>query len=116
MPYCVAVGMLHGDAGLAQFTEETLRDPGVIDFAKKVSYRVNPDDPYPKNYVGWLEIETSDHQTHHFKQTSMRGGKYQPMTDREIRNKFLANCMYGGLEKEQALSALTKLDKFFSDL
>ena len=53
-------------------------------------------------------------QTHHFKQTSMRGGKYQPMTDLEIREKFLANCLYGGLEKEQASSTLAKLDKFFS--
>ena len=114
VPYCVAVGMLYGDAGLAQFTKETLRDPGVIDFAKKVSYCVNPDDPYPSNYVGWLEIQTTDHQTHHFKQTCMRGGKYQPMTDQEIRKKFLANCIYGGLEKDQASSMLAKLDEFFS--
>ena len=106
--------MLYGDAGLAQFTKETLRDPGVIDFAKKVSYCVNPDDPYPSNYVGWLEIQTTDHQTHHFKQTCMRGGKYQPMTDQEIRKKFLANCIYGGLEKDQASSMLAKLDEFFS--
>lgn len=60
VPYCIAVGMIHGAAGLAEFSDEVLASPDVISLAGKVSYRINPDDPYPREYVGWLEIETDD--------------------------------------------------------
>ena len=33
LPYCVAVGMIFGDAGLLQFTEQTLADDRVIELA-----------------------------------------------------------------------------------
>ena len=115
VPYCVAVGMIFGDAGLLQFTEQTLADDRVIELANRVSYRINPDDPYPTDYVGWLEIQTRSGVIHHFKQPCMRGGKNQPMTDSEIKSKFIANCAYGGLSREEALFAFKSLELFFGN-
>ena len=114
VPYCVAVGMIFGDAGLLQFTEKTLADDRVIELAHRVSYVINPEDPYPKDYVGWLEVHTKDGVVHHFKQPCMRGGKNQPMTDLDIKSKFIANCSYGGLKQEDALLAFQSLELFFS--
>ena len=51
----VAVGMIFGDAGLLQFTEQTLADNRVIEPAQRVAYVINPED-IPKDYVGWLEV------------------------------------------------------------
>jgi len=113
VPYCVAVGMIFGDAGLAQFTEQTLADDRVIELARRVSYRINPEDPYPQDYVGWLEIHTKAGDVHHFKQPCMRGGKNQPMTDADIKSKFIANCLYGGLSNADALLAFESLEMFF---
>jgi 2-methylcitrate dehydratase PrpD len=115
VPYCVAVGMIFGDAGLLQFTEQTLADDRVIELAHRVSYRINPDDPYPTDYVGWLEIQTRSGIIHHFRQPCMRGGKNQPMTDSEIKSKFIANCAYGGLRREEALFAFKSLELFFGN-
>jgi hypothetical protein len=44
----------------------------------------------------------------------MRGGKNQPMTDSEIKSKFIANCTYGGLKHDEALIAFESLELFFS--
>jgi 2-methylcitrate dehydratase PrpD len=115
VPYCVAVGMVFGDAGLAQFTEQTLADHRVVELAHKVSYEVNPEDPYPREYVGWLEIRTKTGEVHHFKQPCMRGGKNQPMMDSDIKSKFIANCLYGGLNRAEALRAYESLELFFSN-
>ena len=51
---------------------------------------------------------------HHFKQPCMRGGKNQPMTDSDIKSKFIANCSFGGLKHEDALLAFHSLELFFS--
>ena len=114
VPYCVAVGMIFGDAGLLQFTEQTLADNRVIELAQRVAYVINPEDPYPRDYVGWLEVHTKAGTVHHFKQPCMRGGKNQPMTDSDIKSKFIANCSYGGLKHEDALLAFHSLELFFS--
>ena len=114
VPYCVAVGMIFGDAGLLQFTEQTLADNRVIELAHRVAYVINPEDPYPRDYVGWLEVYTKAGTVHHFKQPCMRGGKNQPMTDSDIKSKFIANCSFGGLKHEDALLAFHSLELFFS--
>lgn len=115
VPYCVAVGLVFGDAGLAQFTEQTLADDRVIKLARRVSYRINPQDPYPRGYVGWLEVHTKAGDIHHFKQPCMRGGRNQPMTDSDIKSKFIANCSYGGLNNADSLLAFESLEVFFGN-
>ena len=60
VPYCISVGMVFGAAGLAEFTSAVLADAKVQSLSKKISYKINPDDPYPRDYIGWLDIKTRD--------------------------------------------------------
>ena len=113
VPYCVAVGSIYGAAGLAEFTEDILRNPEVQSLSKKTTYSINPDDPYPSNYVGRLEITKTDGSKYEFLQSCMRGGRKQPMTDREIVEKYKANCHYGGLDDSSANKARAAVDNFF---
>jgi 2-methylcitrate dehydratase PrpD len=56
-PYCVAAGFVFGDAGLAQFTEEAVRDPRVLALAGKVDFVVDPANEYPANYTGHVRAD-----------------------------------------------------------
>ena len=56
MPYCMAVGFYEGDAGLAQFSDEKARDPRILALARKVSYVIDPDNEYPRNYSGHIRV------------------------------------------------------------
>jgi len=100
-PYCIAVGFTDGEAGLGQFTDERVLDPALRALAAKVSYEINPDDPYPGNFVGHLRAELTDGSVQEFHQPHMRGGAHEPLPDDELQAKFVANMRFGGMADGQ---------------
>ena len=52
IPYAVAVGMLRGDAGLAEYEDAVVHDPAIRALAGKVRYAIDPGDPYPARFTG----------------------------------------------------------------
>ncbi len=95
-PYTIAAGLLHGDAGLAQFTDEAVNDPRAFALAAKVSYVINPDDEYPKNYTGHIRAEMVDGSVVEERQGQLRGGTKEPMTRENILAKATANLTFAG--------------------
>ena len=102
MPFCMAVAFFEGDAGLAQFSDEKARDPRILRLARKISYVIDPDNEYPRNYSGHLRVELDDGGRLAFDQPHMRGGVREPLTAAEIRAKFRANCAHGGWSDRRA--------------
>ena len=96
MPFCIAYGLLHGTVGLEAFTEENAHDPRTVALAKKVSYEVDPDDPYPEEFTGHVRIHMRDGRVLEERQPHLRGGRSEPLTPADIEEKFRANCAYGG--------------------
>ena len=96
VPYCVAVAFIDGGAGLEQFTDHRVADPGVRDLAAKVTYEIDPKDEYPKNYTGTLQVTLDDGQVIEARQPHLRGGSRQPLESGEIFAKMRANLVYGG--------------------
>ena len=72
-PYCVAVGFIDGDVGLAQFTGDRIADQAVLGLAAKVRYRVDPDNEYPSNYTGHLKATLKDGSVHEIRRPHLRG-------------------------------------------
>ena len=101
-PYCMAIGFLHLDAGLAQFTEDRIQDETARALAAKIRYEINPDDEYPKNFTGHLRAKLKSGEVREFHQPSMRGGAQAPMTTAEVEAKCAANALYGGWTSAQA--------------
>jgi 2-methylcitrate dehydratase PrpD len=101
-PYCIAVGFLDRKAGLEQFTDERVQDPRVRTLASKVSYVINPDDPYPKNFTGHIRATLRDGSVREARRAHMRGGQHEPLTDEDILQKFLDNARFGGWSEAQA--------------
>ncbi|MDQ0468965.1 MmgE/PrpD family protein [Labrys wisconsinensis] len=95
-PWCMAIGFIEGKAGLAQFTEEKVRDERVLALASRIRYVVDPDDEYPANFTGQLTATLRDGTVHEIRQGHMRGGVHAPLSTAEVEAKFIDNALHGG--------------------
>ena len=96
MPFCMAVSFFDGDAGLNQFSDQRVNDPKVLRLAELISYKIDPENEYPRNYTGHIRVELSSGEFVEINQPHMRGGKHEPLTEKQITAKFVNNCMHGG--------------------
>lgn len=112
-PFNVAVAFVTGGAGLAAFTEETVRDPRILSLAAKVRYVVDPDNPYPNAYTGHVRMTLKDGTVVEERQPHIRGGVHDPLTGAEIADKFRRNCAFGGWTEQQSQSFLARAPQFF---
>ncbi len=96
IPYCIAVGLARGKAGLGEFTDETIREPRLLETAAKVRYEIDPHDPYPDSYVGAVTIRLRDGTELRATQSCLRGGRSDPLSDADLEAKFCANTVFGG--------------------
>jgi 2-methylcitrate dehydratase PrpD len=55
-PYCIAAGFVRGNVGLDAFSDAAVREPAVVALASKVSYRIDPGNPYPNEFTGHCDI------------------------------------------------------------
>jgi 2-methylcitrate dehydratase PrpD len=95
-PYCVAAGFIDRRAGLGQFTDEHVRNPALLALASRVSYVVDPDDEYPRNYTGRIRVTLRDGSTIEARKSHLRGGAREPLSEADIDAKFLDNVRFGG--------------------
>jgi 2-methylcitrate dehydratase PrpD len=112
-PFNIAVAFVTGEAGLAAFTEEKVRDERILALASKVRYVVDPDNPYPKAYTGHVRMTLNDGRVIEERQPHIRGGAHEPLARAEIEDKFRGNCEYGGWSRERAQRFLASVPRFF---
>lgn len=106
IPYCIAAGMVLGDAGFDAFTDERAADPRLRSLAAKVRYRIDPNDPYPKRFTGHIRATLADGQVIEVRQPHFRGGASEPLSRGEIEAKCVSNARYGGWSEDRACSLL----------
>lgn len=114
IPFCVAVGLVDGKAGLEQFTSQGITRTDVLALAEKVSYTIDPADPYPDNYVGALTIRCKNGREIQGFQPHMRGGRREPLGQHDMESKFLLNAEYGGWPESVTNSYLQFCSDIFS--
>ena len=101
-PYAIAVGILRGDAGLGEYDEETVKDAALIRLAGKISYVIDPANPYPDQFTGHIRVTLGNGQVFEHRQGFFKGGAEHPLSDADLHGKFMANCRHGGLASGQA--------------
>ncbi len=111
-PDCIAVGFLTGDAGLAAFDDAALADPARRALAARVSYIVDPQNEYPRNFTGHIRATLGDGSVVEARQPHMRGGAREPLSDADIVMKYRANCRFGGWEDARADRVRAALEAF----
>ena len=105
VPFCIAVALVDGAAGLGQFTEARIRDDRVLALAARIGYRIDPHDEYPANYSGHLRARLADGSEREFRQPHLRGGKREPLSDAQIAAKYRDNTAFGGWDARQSEGA-----------
>jgi 2-methylcitrate dehydratase PrpD len=114
IPYAIAAGLTFDDAGLGEYAEAVVQRPDLRALAAKVSYIVDPNNPYPKQFTGHLRITLKSGQVHEHSQAYFKGGVDYPMSDADLQQKFLANCRYGKVSDAQAQALLQQLGLVFN--
>jgi 2-methylcitrate dehydratase PrpD len=112
-PYLLATGFVRGGVGLGAFTEEAIRDSDVLALAAKVTYLIDPKNPYPNNYTGHLRATMKDGSVVEERQPYLRGGAQEPLTRQDVTDKFALNAQHGGWTRAQGDATLKLLAKLY---
>jgi 2-methylcitrate dehydratase PrpD len=92
LPYLVAVILVKGRAGLAEFTDAAVRDPDVLAVAGRVGYELDASIDYPRQFVGDVELTLADGRVLRERQDRPRGGPDAPLSREELEAKFRGNA------------------------
>jgi 2-methylcitrate dehydratase PrpD len=114
VPYLLATGFVHGGVGLGAFTENAIRDPRVLALAAKVTFVIDPDNPYPNNYTGHIRATLRDGSVVEDRQPYLRGGAQEPLTRQDVTEKFRLNAEHGGWSAAQSDAALKLVAGMYS--
>ena len=112
-PYAIAAGILRGDAGLGEYDEDVVKDPAMVRLASKVTYIVDPANPYPNQFTGHLRVTLKSGEVVEHRQGYFKGGVDHPLSDADLERKFVANCRYGGLQRDDADRLAASLKRLF---
>ena len=83
--HAVAAALVHGKAGLDQFTDACVNDPRVAALRRKVE--VVRDGAF-STIAAAVEITTADGAVHHLAQSAARGSDVNPMSDKDLEQKL----------------------------
>jgi 2-methylcitrate dehydratase PrpD len=92
LQYSLAEALAHGSLGKNAYRSESLRNPDILDLARRVRYYVDPAYPGPGRFKGEVTIVLKDGRSFHELEEYNRGSAENPMTYEEIRAKFDENA------------------------
>ncbi len=95
LPYLIAVILVRGKAGLAEFADDAVRDPEVLSVARRVTYELDPMIDYPRQFVGDVEVTLADGRVARERQDRPRGGPDIPLSREDLEAKFRGNAALG---------------------
>ena len=81
--------------------------------AAKVRYRIDPQNPYPKNFTGHIRATLRDGSVVEEHQPYIRGGAQEPLARADIQDKFLLNVVHGGWSADRAARVLATIGTLF---
>ena len=114
-PYCIAAGFVRGNVGLDAFSDAAVREPAVVALASKVSYRIDPNNPYPKEFTGHIRVVLNDGSVIEERQPHLRGGAHEPLTRTDLEEKLALNALHGGWDKGRTAAALKLAGTLFDE-
>jgi 2-methylcitrate dehydratase PrpD len=115
MGFVLALIAAKGRAGLADFTDESLRDPGLRAFHDKVKMALDPeiDRAYPRRWMGRVTVKTTDGRQLEKKITSPKGDPDNCLSRAELEDKALRLAQYAGAatqgEMKQVIARVWRL-------
>lgn len=95
IPYSVAVGTIYGKAGLAEYTDELVKDEKVVALCKKI---VVTDDEvlsaaFPEEQSAIVKVKTSK-GSYSARVNFPKGEPENPMSESEFKNRYVEMCKF----------------------
>jgi 2-methylcitrate dehydratase PrpD len=105
MGFVLALIALERRAGLADFSEASLRDARVREFHDKVRMVLDPeiDRAYPRRWIGRVTVKTRDGREIAKRIESPKGDPDNVLTRSELEDKALRLAQYAGAATEQEM-------------
>ena len=114
LPYCTAVALVDGRVGMEQFSEARIADEGLIGLVQKVKVHRSAEmnRGYPEGIPNRVEVTLKSGKKASKRVDFPRGHDRNPMTDREVEEKFEALCepLLPRRQVRAILDALWKLE------
>lgn len=110
MGFVLAVAALRGRAGIEQFTEDALRDPGLRDFHDRVEMVPDPevDAAYPERWVGLVDVRTRDGSDLTSRVDVPKGDPGNTLSREELTDKALRLAAHSGGASETEMKNLLR--------
>lgn len=93
LQYSAAAMLVHGRCGVTTYSPDAIRDPRVLDLARRVRYEVKDYPTFPAAFPGGVRITTRDGRTLVADLPHQRGGPENPMSSGDVREKFRENAL-----------------------
>jgi len=115
LPYAVAVGLVKKRASVPEFTDEAIKDPVVLETAKKVRWELDPDFEklYPKVYPSAVIVTTKDGKQYSAQVDYPKGDQENPVSEAELLDKFnlLASATISKDRIDKIIDTVLSLEK-----
>jgi 2-methylcitrate dehydratase PrpD len=112
LQYSTASLLVRGTAGVADYTDEAIRDPRVLEVARKVRYEARDYPTYPKAFPGGARILLAGGRVLEADFPYQRGGPENPLAPAEVRAKFRSNASLAlGLAESELEERVLRLDE-----
>lgn len=106
IPFAVAVSLIKGSANVDAYSEESVRDSNVQNLMKMV--KVLPDSEFsiefPLKSIATMEIKLKDGSKLFTRTDAPKGESNLPLTDEELKQKFVSLAQFAGMKKIKAES------------
>jgi len=112
-PFLLATGFVRGGVGLDAFTDAAVKDRDVLALSAKVRFVIDPNNPYPNNFTGHIRAVMRDGSVVEERQPYLRGGAHEPLTQKDVEDKFALNARHGGWDAKRSADALTLLARLY---
>jgi 2-methylcitrate dehydratase PrpD len=100
LQYTLAEALYTGRIDVRSYGLENLRNPEILDLARKVHCEVDPKAPGREQFKGWVIVDTKDGRRLEEIEEFNRGSRQNPMSEEEITGKFRANAGFRLSDRE----------------
>jgi len=104
IPYSVAIALFSGKAGISEFSNEHIQNPAISQLAQKVKVQADQElsSLVPGLRPAILKITTQDDQAYQVRIDLPKGEPENPLSIKELEQKFFSHAIYGGRSLSQA--------------
>jgi len=92
IPFVLGAALAEGSFAPQQMNEEKLRDPRILDLARRIHISIDPDlqEKFPESALAKVEVETHKGEIFIKSDEKVKGDWDMPLTDQELKEKFLS--------------------------